>query len=356
MYSLLVLLGIVGMGQVGTAGERYGQPAAENGSFDHSDSQPPARSLQSPPPATPGSKPSELYRKLLSPPINNRLPGSKIGLAEVVRGANSRGQQTRRVEAYWDLTAAVTDYHLSLLELTEFDVLRASVSQPSQRWQQAKQLFAGRVHVSEHSAMAAQYRLLSLMGRSNTSSNRLPLPGDLPHCGAYDTRYDQIFGNRVGNRGNQPSRYAQELHNLLPQRHQDLRRQAAGVATARDWLDRVSDHRGQQDDGTGLLKSHELLILRRRAFVYTVRDYNLQIARYSELASPGNVGSDRLVAMLIRVATKRPGRWNSSSSSSSSGIERTSAVEELRASDRRPRTFVPDSDDSKRTRSLLVHP
>jgi len=331
MHACLLVLGIVLVGQVGATVDQYGRPIAGTNNFSETTAPPIVRSQ---PPVAPRIKPSELYRKLLSPPIRKRLPGNEIRLADVVRGASSRGEQTRRVEAYWDLSAAVTDYHLSLLELTEFDTLRASIAQPGQRWQQAKQLFAGRVHVSEHSAMAAQLRLSALMGQSG--GTRPPLPGDLPHCGAYDTRYDQIFGNRT-------SRYAQELHELLPQRYQDLQRQAEGVTSARNWLDTVSD-------GTDLLKAHELLILRRRAFVYTVRDYNLQIARYSELASPGNVGSDRLVSMLIRVASNHRGEWNSSS-----GIERTSAIEDLPKSNQPPRTFAPGTDSSG-TRSIMLRP
>ncbi len=320
MYTCLLVLGAVLAGQVGAADSRYDRPPAEGGNYNPPASQPAVRSQ---PPATPRSKPSDLYRKLLSPPISHPLSGNTTRLADVVRGASSRGEQTRRVEAYWDLSAAVTDYHLSLLELTEFDTLRASVSRPSAYWEEAKR----RVHVSEHSAMAAQYRLSALMGQSD--STRLPIPSDLPHCGAYDTRYDQIFGNRS-------SRHAKELHELLPQRHRDLQRQAEGVAAARNWFDAVSLHRGSQADGTGLLKAHELLILRRRAFVYTVRDYNLQIARYSELASPGNVGSNRLVSMLIHTTSTPRGAWQPPE------IQRTSAIEELRNP---PRTFAPGTDE-----------
>jgi hypothetical protein len=43
-----------------------------------------------------------------------------------------------------------------------------------------------------------------------------------------------------------------------------------------------------------------LLALRRRAFVQITRDYNRRIARYTELSTPGQVASDRLVGMLIK--------------------------------------------------------
>jgi hypothetical protein len=47
------------------------------------------------------------------------------------------------------------------------------------------------------------------------------------------------------------------------------------------------------------MRALELLALRRRAFVQIARDYNRRIARYVELATPGEIGSDRLVGMLI---------------------------------------------------------
>jgi hypothetical protein len=47
------------------------------------------------------------------------------------------------------------------------------------------------------------------------------------------------------------------------------------------------------------LRALELLALRRRAFVQIARDYNRRIARYSELATPGQIDADRLIGMLI---------------------------------------------------------
>ena len=55
-------------------------------------------------------------------------------------------------------------------------------------------------------------------------------------------------------------------------------------------------------DGTDTLRALELLALRRRAFVQIARDYNRRIARYAELATPGEIGAERLVGMLIKRA------------------------------------------------------
>src|SRR4029078_505596 len=66
------------------------------------------------------------------------------------------------------------------------------------------------------------------------------------------------------------------------------------------------------------IRARALLALTRRAFVQTPRDYNRRIARYSELATPGQISPDRLTGMLIRRA---------SSSTSAQPIRKSRSVE-----------------------------
>jgi hypothetical protein len=47
----------------------------------------------------------------------------------------------------------------------------------------------------------------------------------------------------------------------------------------------------------------ELLALRRRAFVQIAKDYNLRIAHYTELSTPGVQPTTQLVAMLIKTSS-----------------------------------------------------
>jgi hypothetical protein len=44
----------------------------------------------------------------------------------------------------------------------------------------------------------------------------------------------------------------------------------------------------------------------RREFIEIARDYNRRIARYAELASPGEIGAERLVGMLLKVEASSP--------------------------------------------------
>ncbi len=236
------------------------------------------------------TKPSGLLRGLATPPLRGRLEGAPLSLAEAVSNSRSRAEQTARVEAYWDLSAAVTDYYLAVRAATELDALRQNVSQPGFMWDDARLAFTARIEVARRSAEAAQYHMQSLLGR--VAANGLPLPSDLPHSGAYQTRYEKNFAGR-------PSTEAGQLNGLLPQMYEDLLKQAAAITADQQWLQTVDRQRDPQSDGTVLLKTYELIDLRRQEFIDSVSQYNTTIARYSELASPGEVSAGRLVAMLI---------------------------------------------------------
>jgi hypothetical protein len=250
-----------------------------------------ARVESSPPEiAGKGLKPSAMMRAMLMPPAVTRLAGQPIALAVAVSGAPTREQQSERIEAYWDLCSSVADYYLSLREQDELRRLRSLLpsAAPTATWQQAESELGVRVSTSQVAAVASQHRLASLM---NIAGDRisLPLPADVPHCGDYQTRYEHNFAGRA-------NLEAQELVALLPLRYEELKDAAAAVTRAEQWLtaERVTA------DETAMLRALELLALRRRAFVQIARDYNRRIARYSELATPGEIDSGRLIGMLIK--------------------------------------------------------
>jgi len=340
MQSCIVAVSLVLMGQLGgAAGDRYGTPASQapqddlqenqaqqnsgvaqqpvdyppitpretpvappsaQNLFEGQQSQPPASSYS--PPAAKAeiavAKPAELLRGLSADPLRGRLVGTELSLADAVSSARSRAEQTARVESYWELSAAVANYNLAVRAATELEALQNNISQPSNAWDEARLALTSRIQVARRSAEAAQFRLQSLLGRSEASN--LPLPSDSPHCGAYQTRYDQNFAGR-------PAAEAAQLNELLPKLYEDLLKQAKEIAADQQWLQTVDRQRNPQSDGTVLLKTYELVNLRRSAFIDAVSQYNTSITRYAELATPGEVGADRLVAMLIgrpRVQTR----------------------------------------------------
>jgi hypothetical protein len=238
-------------------------------------------------------KPSALMRSMMTPPRGSQLSGRPTTLAEVVANTTSRAEQTQRVEAYWDLCSSVADYYLGLREQEELRHLIATLPRVGPTLQQAEKELAARIHTAQRAALASQYRLANLVGTGQTA---LPLPLDLPHCGSYHTMYAEIFASR-------PSAEAHALSELLPLRYSELKAAAAAVTQAEDWVRKVASAGSANTDGTGTTMALELLALHRRAFVQIARDYNRRIARYSELATPGEIGADRLIGMLIKRET-----------------------------------------------------
>jgi hypothetical protein len=306
-------------------------------------------------------KPSSMIQMMLAAPRSTEISGDKVTLVEVVAGATSRVEQTQRIEAYWDLCASVADYYLSLREQDELRQLRTMLPRVGMTWQQAEAEMAVRMSTSKRAAIASQWRLANLLGRG---PGNLPLPADMPHCGSYHTRYDELFANRV-------SPEAQELAALLPLRHAELKDAAVAVTRGQEWLKTTAST--DPGDGTATLRALEFLALRRRAFVQIVRDYNRRIARYTELSTPGEVGAERLVTMLIKRdgvptatrptvptgATGRQSRKDADSPPSTFAAEGWETPEnEQAATGRRDNAVEQTSGESRETpkgeRSLLV--
>jgi hypothetical protein len=241
---------------------------------------------------------------MLTAPATSRLAGSRVTLADAVASASSRANQAERIETYWDLCSSVADYYLGLREQEELARLRGRTQGAGQAWQQAESELAVRVGTSHKAAVASQQRLAALMG---VGTGMLLLPADIPHCADYYPHYDKIFAGRA-------SAEAQQIVELLPLRFAELKDATAAISRSEEWLSTVA--RGDAADGVETLRALELLALRRRAFVQIARDYNRRIARYSELASPGEVGAVRLISMLI----SRPGASTATRSSSPTGL------------------------------------
>jgi hypothetical protein len=231
---------------------------------------------------------------MLEAPLVGGLTGTKLTLAQAVDNALSRADQTQRVVAYWDLSQAVADYYLALDDRTKLAGLRQGISLPTPAWETARMNAEARVELARDRVSAAQAYLGAVTG--NTMPGFAPLPTDLPFTGPYETRYAQLFQNRS-------SYLAEQLNELLPRLYSELSTNTAAIADARKAIFMASDRRTPQNDGGELLQAYELFAAHRRQFLAAVSEYNLGIVHYTEIATPGNVDTERLVAMLIRTGS-----------------------------------------------------
>ena len=172
-----------------------------------------------------------MMASMLSSPNSSRLAGRPVRLADVVAGASSREAQSQRIGAYWDLCSSVADYYLGVREQDELQRLRSTVASVGPAWQQAAAELGVRLGTSQRAAVASQYRLASLMGSADPTG--LPLPADMPHCGDYYARYDQVFAGRE-------TPEAQQLSELLPMRYQELCDASLAVTRAEEFLNAVA--------------------------------------------------------------------------------------------------------------------
>ncbi|MEM6798767.1 MAG: hypothetical protein AAF589_04565 [Planctomycetota bacterium] len=229
--------------------------------------------------------PQRVMQQLLAAPSDSLLSGSPVSLDEAVAGAPTRADQSRRIDAYWDLCSSVADYYLGLREADELSRHQRTMPSASAVLRQAGEELRVRLGTSQQAAAASQQRLASLMGRATPV-----LPGDLPFCGPYDTKFGTIFPGRG------PAE-ARQLDALIPLRYAELEGAADAITRSEQFVNQVS--RQSTQSGAAMIRALELLALRRRAFVQIARDYNRRITRYTELSRPGRIDNGRLVAMLI---------------------------------------------------------
>jgi hypothetical protein len=253
-------------------------------------------------PSASTATPAEVLDNYLEAPIESQLKGTPLALTDILVNAVNRTEQSQRIAAYWDFSQAVAEYYLALKEHTELLTLQQGITTPAPAWQQARETVDARSKMALDRVRVSQEYVTLLTG--NTTPGYSPLPADQPYCGAYETQYAQLFQNRS-------SLLAEQLNELLPRAFQDLSARAADIETARQWMFKMSDARSPQSDGSELLKAYELYAARRRMFLDAVKDYNMAILRYTEIATPGTLETERLVAMLIRTGSSPQSTYDS---------------------------------------------
>jgi hypothetical protein len=268
-------------------------------------------------------KPPELNAQLLDPPAADALEGELLTLLEAV--AASRGRRAEVVAAYWNLSAAVAEYHAALDHQARVAALpgrsgrgtgRASSTAAAERLAIEQAVVEARRTEAALVAQTAQAELAELLGRS--PGDPLPLPADYPHVGQYRTYFEQVFAGRT------PSARARLVERTLPLRRKAIDVHAAAVVAAQDAVDAAVDAAGA---GDAPLESalHRLAELdqRRREFIAAVHGYNDDIAAYAFEVGGSTAANESLVRMMILRPAGAPAATSDADADSDAPDEQT---------------------------------
>ncbi len=212
----------------------------------------------------------------------------------IARVGTDRNRQLAIVRGYWKLSAAQADYNWAVDEGARLDQVAAAKGLESAILSVAQAGGQARVHEAQVGAVAAQQELADLLAWPSTTP--LPLAADPPLVGPYRTYFDTLFAGRV------PPARTRVIDRSLPIRLQAIQDRTLAVQAASSAIRYAEDARGKgQVDLQALLNCHAELARQRRAFLSTVRDYNLDIGEYALAVADPTLPNERLVAMLIVV-------------------------------------------------------
>jgi hypothetical protein len=221
------------------------------------------------------------------------MEGTPVALRTVLTGAPSVEQQTGVVDAYWQLSKLLAEYHFSLAEL---QFIRG-ISSPQVVHQRAllaaeEASAKARCAAARVAVIGAQHALAETARPA--SGGQLPLPSDAPFTGVYRTHFKVL-----NDQGAAPDRL-RSIDRALPLMRESIDAQAEAVLADENALDATQRawQQGQASLGD-VLAVYRDLRNQRRAFLSSVFQYNDQIARYAFSVSLPGSDVDRIVGMLI---------------------------------------------------------
>ncbi len=247
--------------------------------------------------------PEKLMAEAIEPTDHDALTGEPLTLvAAMGRAGVDRDRQLRATVAYWQLVAAVANYHFRQSEvdyLRQIEGFESAAGDGASDGAQGDPLRISAADAKRGEAqvetLVAQHSLATWLGVSANSP--LPLPVDRPHVNAYRTYYQQLFPSGG-------SLALRRIDETLPIRRQEIAIRARAVRRAEQVLNEsetayISGNGSRRD----LLTSLDRLRIERELFVEAVRKYNTEIGEYAiTVARPGAAPRDVVAMMLIDYA------------------------------------------------------
>ena len=251
----------------------------------------------------PAGSPGAVLADALSINATLEATGKPMRLVEVLGHVRDPRIRLSAIDAYWGVSLAWVAAHWQWSDhdcVARMEAMSPAAADPTQQAaREAK--FRARMTATladwkqtEVELAEAQQRLASLMRLA--PSEPLPIAADMPHVGAYKTRFETLYASQPA-----PER-SLLIHRTLPLRERELRTRAEAVEAARQALEAAE---AGFHEGTVALETVFSCLddqkRERQAFLTVVHRYNVDIAEYA-LATPVPAADDQiLVARLIKL-------------------------------------------------------
>ncbi|MGC4003319.1 MAG: hypothetical protein QM811_09355 [Pirellulales bacterium] len=257
-----------------------------------------------------------------NPNLNERqkIPGKVMALEDLFYLTQDRERRFQLIRAYWKLALAMAEYHWALDEyimILPLERIGGGAQTIAHRYIEAV-MYSSQARISDTktAAINAQYELLVLMGNSARTA---PLAVDVPLVGTYNTQFSQNF----------PDNRAAPQRLRAIDKTVDLQRDSINtraIAIQRTYAALVSAKKLYETQPTeiqaqGFALAFEQLTRHRRAFLNSVREYNIDIAEYAMMTLPGNYRPAEIAKLLNRRPS--PALWNSQAAIETEADERS---------------------------------
>lgn len=240
------------------------------------------------PPATP---PALIAAALDNRDVENRLTGRGMTLVEALSYANSPQRQLDVIHAYWHLVSSVASYNLECRLLRKMEDLRGSAAD-SAAIQTALASSSAAREEARCVAISAQHSLAE--AAMSAVDDSLPLPTNVPHVGAYRTRFAEIFSARPA-----PPRLIL-IDRTLPIHCKAIDARARAIAAAEKSLQvATADFAAGRCDLQRVVSCIAKLNRQHLALVDTVCNYNHEIVEYAVASLAQPISGPALVSRLI---------------------------------------------------------
>lgn len=230
----------------------------------------------------------EMVADAMMLPSGSTITGQPWTLVSVLSSTPDRRQQLELTRTYWHLVETVADYHFCFDHVQQLERIKAA-SDASASVRLARASAAARLRTAELEATRSQCELARLARLPAGAA--LPLPADRPHVGSYRTSFQELFAGRT------PPEQAVLMERILPIRRQSLEDQAAAVQAAEDAL--VAEQEPGRGNATAIIACSQELLQQQHAFIWTVCEYNRNIADYGLAVAAPMSTPQALVAILI---------------------------------------------------------